>query len=538
MSVPRWLPRETTTRREEFLLKRLGRVRKLFGFLRQHRRVIFNDAFQDELATMYRDTGAGSAPVPPALMAMAALLQGYTGASDAEVVELTVVDLRWQLVLDCLGADEPVFSQGTFQAFRERFIRSAMDVRLLERSAEVARETGAFDWRKLPKTLRVAVDSRPLEGAGRVEDTVNLLGHAARNVVVCVAELLDWSVARVAKTAGIPLLLESSVKKGLDVEWSDAEAKVEAVARLARELDHLVTWIKKKLPEEMRKPPLREHLATLAQIRTQDLEPDPTPGSNRQRIRDGVAEDRRVSIEDPAMRHGRKSTSHRFNGYKQHVATDLVTNLIIGCVVTPANQPEEQAAEPLKAEVDRAARRITEWHCDRGYIASPVTAAVLDAGGEVVCKPWVPRNGDLFTKADFKINLRALTITCPAGEIASIVPGSTAKFDAQTCQACDLRPQCTQAKGQGRQVRIAEDEALQRKLRRLIATKAGRERLRERVAIEHTLGRIARRQGRRARYVGVRKNLFDLRRVSAIQNLEIVHRRLADAEAANARIAA
>ena len=50
--------------------------------------------FQDELAAVYRDTGAGKAAVPPALMAMGVLVQGYLGASDAEIVELTVVDLR------------------------------------------------------------------------------------------------------------------------------------------------------------------------------------------------------------------------------------------------------------------------------------------------------------------------------------------------------------------------------------------------------------------------------------------------------------
>jgi len=50
-------------------------------------------------------------------MAMAALLQGYTGPSDAEVVELTVVDLRWQMFLDCLGVRKPPFSQGAFQTF-------------------------------------------------------------------------------------------------------------------------------------------------------------------------------------------------------------------------------------------------------------------------------------------------------------------------------------------------------------------------------------------------------------------------------------
>src|SRR5207244_401265 len=98
------------------------------------------------------------------------LLQTYTGASDAEAVELTVVDLRWQMVLGRLGDTEPAFSQGALQAFRERLIRSDMDVRLLERTVALAGDTKAFDPKKLPKTLRVAIDSAPLEGAGRVED--------------------------------------------------------------------------------------------------------------------------------------------------------------------------------------------------------------------------------------------------------------------------------------------------------------------------------------------------------------------------------
>lgn len=538
MSIPRWLPSETFTRREEYLLKRLGRVRKLFGFLRCHRRTIFDDGLQDELAAIYRETGAGSEPVAPALMAMAALLQGYTGASDADVVELTVVDLRWQMVLDRLGEEAPAFSQGAFQEFRERLIRHDMDRRILERTVEVARETGAFDWRKLPKDLRIAIDSRPLEGAGRVEDTVNLLAHAARKIITCAAELLGWTEERVAKAAGTSLLLESSVKKALDIEWSDPEEKAGAVERLAVQLDLLEAWIRRKLPEEMKQPPLSEHLATLAQIRGQDLEPDPTKGGKR-RIRDGVAEDRRVSIEDSEMRHGRKSKTHRFNGYKQHVATDLDTQFVVGCVVTPANWPEEEAAAPLKAEVDRFERKIAEWHCDRGYVASPVVGEIIAAGVAVLCKPWVPHNGERFTKADFKLNLRALTITCPAGEVEPIRPGTVVEFDSEACAHCDLRSLCTMStSGRGRLVRIAEDEALQQRLRKLISTPRGRRRLRERVSIEHSLGRISRRQGRRARYRGVRKNLYDLRRVSTIQNLEIIQRRLTVAVSTRGRIAA
>src|SRR3982074_3955478 len=96
MTCARWNPPGDPPRREQFLLKRLGRVRKLFGFLRVHRHELFNDAFQDELASMYRATGAGKHALPPAMMAIAMLVQGYLGISDAEMIELTVVDLRVQ----------------------------------------------------------------------------------------------------------------------------------------------------------------------------------------------------------------------------------------------------------------------------------------------------------------------------------------------------------------------------------------------------------------------------------------------------------
>jgi hypothetical protein len=127
--------------------------------------------------------------------------------------------------------------------FRERLIRNDMDRRLLERTVELARGTKAFDWRKLPKDLRVAIDSSPLEGAGRVEDTVNLLGHAARNIARCAADLLGWSVEKVATAAGIPVLLESSVKKALDVEWSNPNEKAQALDTLAHQIESLEAWL-------------------------------------------------------------------------------------------------------------------------------------------------------------------------------------------------------------------------------------------------------------------------------------------------------
>jgi hypothetical protein len=529
MSIPRWNPPQQPTRQEQFLLRRLTRTRKLFGFLREHRHELFDDAFQAELEAMYRDTGAGREPIAPAQLAMALLLQGYVGASDAEAIELTVVDLRWQMVLGCLGATEPAFSQGALHDFRHRLIRADMDRRLLERTVELARTTKAFDWKKLPKTLRVAIDSAPLEGAGRVEDTFNLLGHAARKVVACVATMLDWPVDRVCVEAGIPILAESSVKKALDVEWSDPEQKAEALEQLVAQLDALQRWIERSLPEQMKEPPLKQSLETLKQIAAQDLEPDPGGGGGT-RVRKGVAPERRISIEDAEMRHGRKSKSQRIKGYKRHIAADLDTRLIVAAAITPANRPEAEATPSLHADIAHQNLTIGELHIDRGYIHSALVADVLGIRGDVLCKPWVSRNkdGTLFTKADFRLNLRDLTITCPANEVQPIRLGRVVEFDATACDSCFLRENCTKRPlGHGRQVLIAEDELLQQRLRKRIATRKGRARLRERVAVEHRLAHVVRRQGHRARYRGVRRNLFDLRRAGALQNLETIHRKLA-----------
>lgn len=227
------------------------------------------------------------------------------------------------------------------------------------------------------------------------------------------------------------------------------------------------------------------------------------------------------------MRHGRKTKSKRFNGYKRHIASDLDTDLIVACAVTPANRPEGEALPELKQDIEKAERAIAEAHFDRGYIASPSVAEILSKGGDIFCKPWVARNGDLFTKADFKVNVRALTITCPAGEVERIRPGSVVAFASDACDDCSLRAQCTEAaRGSGRTVNIAEDEVLQQRLRRRMASRRGREELRERVAIEHRLAHVSQRQGNRARYRGVRKNRYALRRIATIQNLETIQRRL------------
>jgi len=100
-----WQPPVELSVQEEQIVKKIRKA-KLFVFLRQHRHELLDEAFQQELARLYRKAERGQPPVAPAMLALALILQAYMGVSDDEVIEATVMDRRWQLVLDCLDAEQ------------------------------------------------------------------------------------------------------------------------------------------------------------------------------------------------------------------------------------------------------------------------------------------------------------------------------------------------------------------------------------------------------------------------------------------------
>ncbi len=158
---------------------RTRKARKFFVFLRERRHELLDPALQDTLAQAYSPEPGGKEPVEAGLLALAMLLQAYCHVGDRDAVELTVLDQRWPRVLDCLGAELPPFSQGTLCNCRMRLLAHNLDKTLLERTVALAETTGGCGaWQ-----LRAALDSTPLFGAGRVEDTLNLRGPALRQAV-------------------------------------------------------------------------------------------------------------------------------------------------------------------------------------------------------------------------------------------------------------------------------------------------------------------------------------------------------------------
>ncbi len=508
----KWAPKRTDAEK-----KVAGKLRKASGFYRflwEIRDELFSPEFEDELRRSYRPRGQD--PCPPALLAMVMLLQRYDGLSDADAVDAAENDRRWQLVLGCLGTEQAPFGQGTLVRFRTRAVANDLDKKLVERTVEIAKKTGGFGW----KQLRVALDSSPLHGAGRVEDTWNLIGRAMSKVVHAISLALGIEEDAVIESAGLSVLSADSIKGALDIDWDDDDAQTAALQKLLHQVDALEKWVAKRAAKEASLPPLKPSLELLRKVIEQDIEPDPS-GSGR-RIKQEVPKERIISLSDPEMRHGRKSKTKLFNGFKRHIV--VANNLILATAVVPANVQEHEAAAPLlEAAAEHGAIGIVD--IDRGYLASSRILELHRDGTVINSRPWVPTNKGLFTKTDFAINLRRRELTCPNGKTAIARLSGTAHFAVEDCAKCKLKPSCTTSDHRSVTLHPAEDLLI--KLRRSNATRTGRAELRERVAVEHHLARIAAIQGDTARYAGARKNELDLNRSAAIANLHEVARRRA-----------
>lgn len=401
--------------------------------------------------------------------------------------------------------------------FRAALIAKGVDRRLIERTIEMAENKGGFSAR----SLRGALDSSPLWGAARVEDTYNLLGHALRKALSVIAAGQQRQLADVAAEAGAQMVSASSLKAALDLDWDNSVAKTQALTTILQALEQVEAWVQPQL-SELEKPEQTQFQASLAaasQVKAADVE-EATDGSPK--LRTGVAKDRRISIEDEQMRHGRKSRSQRFDGYKRHVLTDLEHGLVRAVGITPANVAEAEVTPAIEADLAFQTVKLHELHIDRAYLASQLVKERPE-NLVIVCKAWPVRNGKHFTKNAFTLDWEQGLIHCPNQVVVPFQVGKVVRFPTDSCAICPLRAHCTTSKT-GRSVSVHPDEQLLQELRQRQMTSSGRVKLRERVAVEHTLAHIGQWQGDRARYIGTRKNLFDLRRMAVVHNLHVIAR--------------
>jgi hypothetical protein len=223
-----------------------------------------------------------------------------------------------------------------------------------------------------------------------------------------------------------------------DCAWDDPEATQALVSGLVNDALALLAAVAEvELDAEQ-----AEAVALLALVAGQDVEPDQRPGSWR--IARRVAQDRGISVVDPQARHARKTSAHKRDGYKGHLAAEPESGLVTECALTAASV----ADGPTGVGLLGAEQPGLEVLGDSAYGGGATRVALRAAGHLQTIKP-IPLQSAVpggFTIHDFRIDRSTGMLRCPAGITAPITSSGRVSF-ARACPSCPLRRRCTTAKG-------------------------------------------------------------------------------------------
>ncbi|GAC1652347.1 MAG: IS1182-like element ISGvi6 family transposase [Mycobacterium sp.] len=500
--------------------------RTFYGYLASERGELFSDA---DFAELYCPNN-GRPSVPPSLLATALVLQTYDGVSDEEATRRAAFDLQWKVALGVELEARP-FAKSTLQEFRAQLIVHDQTRAMFQRSLEVAKRRGV--WKKghpqhERQHMKLALDTTHILGRGAVKDTYNLLGDGIVQVLRALAKLVACDLMELAEEVGCARYVQGPSLKGqVDIDWSDPKARQRFLAEIVADAEQLLELVRGTRAGLEEHGPQDQELVgateLLARILGQDIERD----ENGPRLKRGVAPDRLISVHDPEMRHGRKSSSQRFNGHKAQVAVDTDTQLITAVEVLAGNAPDaEQALEVVEATEAATECQVVEVFGDCAYGAGEIRADFEASGRTLVAKVPEIQNQGYFAKSEFQIDLEAGTCTCPnKQQTRDLRPaksgGGSFVFAIETCAACPLRTRCTRSQG-GRTIHVHPQEVLLQQARELQASPAFDEARRRRQVVEHRIARLVQLGIRQARYFGRTKTLFQLCLAAAVANLTLL----------------
>ena len=507
----------------------------IYSVLHRERHRLFPDEmFADLFSTR------GRRCVPPSVVATVMVLQRLEGLSDREAVERYSFDTRWRYAAGVGGYGDgqwDQFSHTVLVDMRARLAASEAPRRIFDVTLEAASQAGCVSAKRV-------LDSTPLYDAVATMDTITLIRSAIRSLLRVADEGLE-SALRDALVSGDDYATTAKPQ----IDWDDTEAREELIDSRARDAFACLLVVEDRdLSNEV-----REAAELLATVVGQDLE-ETEDGTYR--IARQVAKDRVISTVDLEARHGHKTASQGFDGYKGHVAMDPDSEIITQTAVSAGNAGDASiAAELIEDLVDSAAAS-----CEAGSEAEPSSAEkpsseaepssaekpepesrkvygdaaygtgeflshLATEGIDSGCKTQPPTNrGNLFPKSRFQVDLDADTVTCPAGLTAPIHrnrDGGGKAYFGSACTDCPLRTQCTEASG-GRCIKVGPHE-------RHLAEARHRQRDPDwaadyratRPKVERKIGHLMRRRhgGRRARVRGQTKVDADFNLLAAAHNL-------------------
>jgi hypothetical protein len=487
-----------------------------FALLAEHGERIVRD---EDFADCY-SPGMGRPSIAPSQLAKVMLLQHRTGASDEAAMEAVAWDLRWKVALN-LPVDHQGWHPTSLTKFRARLLLHGKERLALENTLRLAEQLGMLDG-----AAEQIIDSTPMLGAAATQDTVRLVRHGVRKLLDAVAAVDELAAGALDRALEFDYARPNDKP---DCRWREKAVRERMLTRVAKDAERALRAVEHAdglLGDER----VADAHALLRELIGQDFDigEDGVP-----RLHRGTRADRIVSTVDVEMRHGRKSQHQRFDGYKlSAAATNAPVPLITAVEVAPASEQDGPQAQPL-IDAQPEPRRPKRVLGDTAYGIGPVRADMAGREIEVLAPvPDPPVKPGRLGKRDFRIDLQAATVTCPAGQTAPVRTEPSgqrrASFAKAACDHCALRTRCVNARGR-RDILIAPDEELLIAARQALADPTTAEHLRRtRPRIERLLSLLAHRYGaRKSRYIGRAKARLQAAWAAALVNLNPIARRLA-----------
>ena len=434
--------------------------------------------FSDEDFECLYASRRGRPSHPPSVLAALLLAQMFYGVSDREAERRSRFDLSWKAALG-LALEHRGIPHVCLVEFRARLVKAGMDGWLHQQLVGVAKQAGVIGHRRV-------VDSTGMADSVVTQDTVSLIRSAIRRCLGLLAEIAPDKAAACRSS----LARDDYDREGKpEICWVSEAERQALINDLFADACRVIIAC-----GGISDAGLVAEVKLLAMVAAQDVEDD---GAGGVRIAQRVAPERIISTVDPDARHGHHSRRDRYDGYKLHISVDVDSDLFMAGQATTATTGDGEVLEDL---LDDDPVAVSEVIGDTHYGSAENRRHLAEDGIELTA-PAQPSSAPkgYFSKDEFTIDLEGGTVTCPAGQTATI-PTTTARrrqarFDAKVCAACPLRDRCTQRAG-GRTIEINRDEELLIAARQARWTPQFRQRYRERARVERKNAQLKCRRSR------------------------------------------
>jgi len=502
-----------------FACSHLIKKNSFYAKMREHADSIISD---NDFADIYCLTN-GRPSVPPARLTKTLILQNYESLSDRQALEMLRLNIAWKYALN-VPINYEGFDPSLLTQFRARLIVNNKERMVFRKTLELAKEAGL-----LKGKIDQVIDSTPMLGAGAVKDTYELIRDGIRKTLL----LLDKKTR-----SKMSLSLKAYGKKDHKpkINWENKKERGELLSLLVLDARKVLSHVDLSSNNEGVDTQLQDTARLLSRILSQDIEEEE---DQKPKIKRGVAKDRIISTTDPEMRHGRKSSAGKFNGYKTHVTKDVASDIITNCDISPANTPDGDLTEPLIDEAEKEYQVKTKSLCgDGAYGSGKMRKDMAEKRVELISKAPILKDNGKFTKEDFQIDLEEAKIICPEGKVTEKYHQSkdaqgevtrTFVFPRKTCENCPKKEECIKAKRTGRTISVGPYEEHLKEARERQKTEEFKRIYNERrPPIERKIAELIRHGLRKTRYIGKRKSRFQALFTASVVNLKLIFKEQAE----------